>query len=104
MEAAMAPPLNFPVLPGPKDLPADGADAGRQIKQAAELVSDFTRQTARPALDLALAAAEGPNFAAAAATLGGNADEIIRQTELLYDEVARFLTLSSDPGEDEGEG
>jgi hypothetical protein len=96
----MAPPHTFPVLPGRKDLPADGADGGQQIKRAAELVSDFTRQTARPALDLALAAAEGSNVAAAAATLGGSADEIIRQTELLYDEVARFLMLSSDSDED----
>ena len=96
----MATPHNFPVLPGPKDLPADGAGASQQIKRAAELVSEFTRQTARPALDLALAAAEGPNVAAAAATLGGSADEVIRQTELLYDEVARFLTLSSDSDED----
>ena len=100
----MATPHNFPVLPGPKDRPADSEDVGRQIKQAAELVSDFTRQTARPALDLALAAAEGPNVAAAAATLGGSADEVIRQTQLLYDEVARFLTVSSDPDEDEGPG
>jgi hypothetical protein len=100
----MARPHNFPVLPGPKDLPADGASAGQQIKQAADLVSDFTRQTAQPALDLALAAAEGPNVAAAAATLGGSADEVIRQTQLLYDEVARFLTLSSGPDEEEGEG
>ena len=100
----MAKPQDFPILPGPKDRPAGSEDVGQQIKQAAELVSNFTRHTARPALDLALAAAEGPNVAAAAATLGGSADEVIRQTELLYDEVARFLTLSSGPEEDDGEG
>ena len=97
----MTKPNSFPILPGPRDLPSDGPEVGRQIKRAAELVADFTRQTARPALDIALAAAEGPNVAAAAATLGGSAGEITRQTELLYDEVARFLTLAPDPDQDQ---
>jgi hypothetical protein len=97
----MAKPHSFPVLPGPRDLPADGPEVGRQINRAAEMVADFTRQTARPALDIALAAAEGSNVAAAAATLGGSAGEITRQTELLYGEVARFLTLAPDPDADE---
>jgi hypothetical protein len=99
----MATPYDFPVLPGRKDLPAESADVNQQIKQAADLVSDFTQQTARPALDLTLAAAAGPNVAAAATTLGDSADEVTRQTELLYGEVARFLTLSSDSREDESE-
>lgn len=97
----MAKPHSFPILPGPRDLPQDGPGVGRQINRAAEMVADFTRQTARPALEIALAAAEGPNVAAAAATLGGSAGEITRQTELLYDEVARFLTLAPDPDADE---
>ena len=97
----MAKPHSFPILPGPRDLPSDGPEVNRQINRAAEMVADFTRQTARPALDIALAAAEGPNVAAAAATLGGSAGEITRQTELLYDEVARFLTLAPDPDADE---
>jgi hypothetical protein len=97
----MAKPHNFPTLPGPRDLPPAGPEVSRQIKQAADLVADFTRHTARPALDIALAAAEGPNVAAAAATLGGSAREITRQTELLYDEVARFLTLAPDPDHDD---
>jgi hypothetical protein len=99
----MATTQDFPVLPGPKEESAEQLDPGQQIAQAADLVSGFTRQTAGPALDLALAAAEGPNVAAAAATLGSSAAEVIRQTRLLYDEVARFLTLSSGPDGDEGE-
>ena len=97
----MAKPHSFPILPGPRDLPQDGTGVNRQINRAAEMVADFTRQTTRPALDIALAAAEGTNVAAAAATLGGGAGEITRQTELLYDEVARFLTLAPDPDADE---
>ena len=97
----MAKAHTFPILPGPRDLPSGGPEVGRQIMRAAELVAEFTRHTARPALDIALAAAEGPNVAAAAATLGGGAGEITRQTELLYDEVARFLTLAPDPDQDD---
>jgi hypothetical protein len=96
----MAKPHTFPSLPGPRDLPAGGPEVNRQIKRAAELVAEFTRHSARPALDIAIAGAEGSNVAAAAATLGGSAGEITRQTELLYDEVARFLTLAPDPDAD----
>ncbi len=69
---------------------------GHQLEQAAELVTEFASHTTVPALDRLLAAAEGASAQSSAAELGRTALEITHQTEMLYGEVARFLTLAPD--------
>lgn len=90
----MALPGKVPVLPGKLDQSLEDDEACRQLERAAGLVSDFASEMAVPTLDRLLAGATAPIEQSTAEAVGDIADEITRQTDLLYEEVARFLTLA----------
>lgn len=72
------------------------ADVALVIERAAQIVREFTVQSAKPTLDAILAAAEEPDAASAVHQAQALADETARQSELLEAELARFMALSAD--------
>lgn len=89
----MAQPRDFLHLTGAPALPSGGAASGAGIARAAKLVGDFASQNTLPALEDLLEAADAPARRRAAETLRRKANKITRQSSLLFEEVARFLTL-----------
>ncbi len=72
---------------------ADEADMARAIEEAAQIVEGFATQNAEAALDAVLALAGDEGRAAAAQQAKAIADEIAASSDLLDDEVARFMSL-----------
>jgi hypothetical protein len=88
----MTAPRDFLVLTGAPALPSGGAEQGVQIERAAELVADFTSQNTLPALEDLLDAVAQPVTGPAAEALRRKANKLSRQTTMLFEEVAHFLT------------
>lgn len=86
----------LPALDYLKKAPDNDDGAARCVDQAAALVDQFSEQHTLPALNALIAAAERPAQAAIATELNAAALELTAQTETLYREVTRFLTLAPD--------
>ena len=64
----------------------------RRLAQASEVIEDFARSTAAPALHAALEAAGANPDQARTRKVRALAEEMTRQTAILQDEVSRFLS------------
>lgn len=86
---------NIPELALPDRAQADAEEVSRCLEHAAQLVQDFTEQSAAPTLDALLAAAAGdPGIGVKKAReLATVAEE---QASVLNDEVAHFLEITSE--------
>ncbi len=95
MAGRMATLRKVPVLPGKVDESAASGETNLQLERAAALVGEFTAQSALPSLDRLLEGTIAGDKDSAEA-ISDLADGVTRQTDLLYEEVARFLTLAPD--------
>jgi hypothetical protein len=87
-------PLNIIDLAITEDVSNDAAEVARRLDQAADLIEDFTDQSAGTALEALLALAEVPD-ATSAAEVSRLAEEMNGQTEILHSEIERFLAVSA---------
>ena len=90
----MSRPLNIIDLAITEDVSNDAAEVARRLDQAADLVEDFTDQSAGTALEALLVLAEVPD-ANSAAEVNRLAEEMNSQTEILHSEIERFLAVSA---------
>ncbi len=90
----MSLPSNVPELAVPQTDAADEAEISRCLDGAAELVQDFADLGAINALDALLAAADD-TIAAGTDSARQVAAIALQQTTTLYEEVGRFLSMTS---------
>ncbi len=72
------------------------AEYRRRLAKASEVIEDFAKSTAVPALHAALEAAGAGPDQARTRKVRALAEEMTRQTAILQDEVSRFLSRRLD--------
>lgn len=72
----------------------EGADAAEVIARAADIVEGFAANSTGQALDALLASAELDSYGEAALSAEGIAQQTLRQTNVLSDELTRFLSVT----------
>ena len=91
----MSLPSNIPELAIPEGAPADAQEQARCLRNAADLVEEFSRKSCAGALDALLAATTARPDEAVLRT-GELAANLTAQTETLHAEVERFLSLTKE--------
>ena len=87
-------PLNIIELAITEDVAEDASEVARRLDQAADLVEEFSEESAIGALESLLSAAKQPPGIAAQA-IRQLAGDMADQSEIMQSEVERFLAVSS---------